>query len=130
MNRIIIILLTFLFLSSCNNLRKESKTSENNYIIIDTVLNTHRTIISINNVALKNSVENEIQIKIKDIATEKIVIYTSTSEATVKVGKNAGEFLITPKLDADKVTITVNKQSIDGLEKLGKVCVTTTHNKS
>jgi hypothetical protein len=130
--RTVITLLTLLILTSClrsnKNSSNESIQTDTQNVVIDTLLSKHRTIITMNKVLLTTGVENEIQIKIKNIETKDIVIYTSTSEATVKIGKKLGNFAVTPKTGINQVTITVNYLGNEGLVKLGRVMIKTTHN--
>ncbi len=129
--KISMVLLTILVLTSCI---KSSKDSTNEPVLsniqntlIDTLLGKHRTVIRMDEFALTNGVENEIQIKINNIEAKNIVVYTSTSEATLRVGKQLGTYALTPKRGVNQVTITVNYLGSEGIVKLGRVTLNTVH---
>ncbi len=130
--KILIRLLTFLVLTSCikSNKNPSTKSLQTNTqkVIVDTILSKHRTIITMNKYLLTNGAENEIQIKINNIEAKDVVIYTSTSEATVKMGKQLGNFAVTPKTGINHVIITINQLGSEGLVILGRVKIKTTHN--
>lgn len=130
--RIVITLLTLLILTSClkssKNSSTESKHAKTQTVVVDSLLNKHRTIITMDKFELTNGVENEVQIKIQNIEAENIVIYTATSEATVKVGVQSGSFMILPELKTNYVAITVNYLGEEGLIKLGQIRINTSKN--
>ncbi|MBI9059935.1 MAG: hypothetical protein JEZ01_19375 [Labilibaculum sp.] len=134
MNRIIT-LLTLLALTSClksskNHVADSKQSNMQGFVAVDTLIDNHRIVVIMDNVELTSGIENDIRIQINNIEAKDIVIYTSTSEATVKVGKQKGKFAVTPKLGIDQVGITVNYLGLEGLVKIGQVTIKTTHNKS
>lgn len=133
--KIIITILTLLALTSClksskNHVTNSKQADKQDFVVVDTLIDNHRIVVRMDNVELSNGVENDIQIQINNIEAKDMVIYTSTSEATVQVGKQKGNFAVTPKLGIDQVGITINYLGLEGLVKIGKVTIKTTHTKS
>jgi hypothetical protein len=128
--KIIVSILTILVFTSClkssKDLSRESNQTDSQNIVIDTLLVKLGTAIVMDKAVLTNGIENEVKISLDSIEAKDIVVYTSISEATVKLGKQAGYYAITPKLGADQVGITLNYHGSEGLRKLGRVTIKTT----
>jgi len=130
--RALLAILTLFILISCANSKDSSsnevKNTNTNSFVLDTILNKHRTVLTLENEKLTQGIKNEIRFEIEEIDAKNIVIYTSTSEATVKIGKQFGYFEVTPVLTVKQVTITVNHLENGKMIKLGQIELKTTHN--
>ena len=128
MNRLAYLFFAFILIA-CSNNRPENKTiidgTHQGSYTIDTVLDGYDTKIILSDRYLKKGSNNEMKIGIKDVPNEKILIYTKTSEATVKLIKDTTGFLILPKKTADSVSIYININKEGKTIPLGKIKIKT-----
>lgn len=128
MNRLAYLFFAFI-LVACSNNRSEDKTivdeTHQGSYTIDTVLNGYDTKIILSDRYLKKGSNNEMKISIKDVPYEKILIYTKTSEATVKLSNDTSGFMIFPKKTTDSVSIYINIDQEGKTILLGKINIKT-----
>lgn len=107
------LLLLILTIYSCNDLNKKSQTGQ--IYRKDTIIGNHHVRV-INQLA-----NHEFQIKIDDIETRDIVVYTISKQATVKLGSKIGYFKLYPKEGIDKVKVTINYLEEGKMNKVGEI---------
>ena len=107
------LLLLILTIYSCNDLNKKSQTGQ--IYRKDTIIGNHHVRV-INQLA-----NHEFQIKIDDIETRDIVVYTISKQVTVKLGSKIGYFKLYPKEGIDKVKVTINYLEEGKMNKVGEI---------
>jgi len=116
-----------LMLFSCSNKTNEKKSNDkykDNYII-DTVLSEYSIKVILLNQYLKKGIDNQMILEIKDVPNDKVVIYTKTSEATVKLNNDTSGYLILPKITSDSVGINININNLGKMIVIGKIYIKT-----
>ena len=121
-------ILTFILID-CSNKKSENKKvidkTQQELYTIDTVLDGYDTKIILSNRYLKKGLDNKMTLDIQDVPNENILIYTRTSEATVKINNDTTGFLIFPKKTVDSVSIFVNINKDGKIILLGKINIKT-----
>jgi len=101
-----------LILTACSTTVDEK--SKNNTFILDTTLNNYKVKLIMSDNKLLKGISNVIHLDIINTNPKNIIIFTKTSEASVNLGENTGDFLIKPTQTTDVVIININIRQIDG----------------
>jgi len=123
MIKTISILIFALLLSCSSNSNEKGKMQDKSkdYFVIDTLLSDYQTKLKLSQAHFKKGIDNKMMIQITSVPNDKILIYTKTSEATIKLIKDKSGYLVLPKTTADSVTINVNINKDGKMILIGKI---------
>ncbi|MCL3782717.1 hypothetical protein EMN47_20210 [Prolixibacteraceae bacterium JC049] len=126
MNRMLILVLLMIFMSCFNKTtEKESDNQYENNYTLDTVLSDYLVDVVLPSQYLEKGCENEMILGIKGVPDENVIIYTKTSQATIRLNNDTTGYLIFPKISTDSVGIYVNINKDGEMTLIGKLIIET-----
>jgi len=120
-------MVSILFISCNQNPKFENTRSANPTTYkLDTILSNYKIVLTMPDSRILKGVSNKIHLDILNFDSKNIIIFTKTSEASVNIGENSGDFLVKPTPTTDFVTININLRKNNGqISEIGKLIIMT-----